>query len=46
VNRGGATAAQVLRVAAEMKRRVKEKHGIDLEEEVMVVLDPPASGGV
>jgi UDP-N-acetylmuramate dehydrogenase len=46
VNRGGATAAQVLRVAAEMKRRVKEKHGIDLEEEVMVVLDPPAPGGV
>lgn len=46
VNLGGATAAQVLRVAAEMRRRVKEKHGVTLEEEVMVVLDPPAPGGV
>lgn len=46
VNLGGATAAQVLRVAAEMKRRVEEKNGITLEEEVMVVLDPPVPGGV
>lgn len=46
VNLGGATAAQVLRVAAEMKRRVEQQQGITLEEEVMVVLDPPAPGGV
>jgi UDP-N-acetylenolpyruvoylglucosamine reductase len=36
----------VLHVAAEMKRRVQEQHGITLEEEVQVVLDPPAPGGV
>ncbi len=41
VNRGGATAEEVLRVAREMKRRVQETAGITLEEEVMVVLDPP-----
>jgi UDP-N-acetylmuramate dehydrogenase len=46
VNLGDATAAQVLRVAAEMKRRVRQQHGITLEEEVMVVMDPPAPGGV
>ncbi|HEY7728498.1 MAG TPA: UDP-N-acetylmuramate dehydrogenase [Candidatus Eisenbacteria bacterium] len=46
VNLGAATAAQVLRVAAEMKRRVLERHGVALEEEVMVVLDPPAPGGL
>ena len=46
VNKGHATALEVLRVAAEMKRRVQEQHGITLEEEVMVVLDPPAAGGV
>lgn len=46
VNLGGATAAQVLRVAAEMKRRVQQQHGITLEEEVMVVMDPPAPGRV
>jgi UDP-N-acetylmuramate dehydrogenase len=41
VNRGGATALEVLRVAREMKRRVQEANGITLEEEVMVVMDPP-----
>jgi UDP-N-acetylmuramate dehydrogenase len=46
VNRGGATANEVLRVAQEMKRRVAEANGITLEEEVMVVMDPPAPGGV
>jgi UDP-N-acetylmuramate dehydrogenase len=46
VNRDHATAAEVLRVAAEMKRRVREQHGIALEEEVMVVMDPPAGDGV
>jgi UDP-N-acetylmuramate dehydrogenase len=44
VNRGGATAEEVLRVAQEMKRRVQQTAGITLEEEVMVVLDPPAPG--
>ena len=44
VNRGGATADEVLRVAREMKRRVQETAGIVLEEEVMVVLEPPPSG--
>jgi len=46
VNQGGATAADVLRVAQEMKRRVEEANGITLEEEVMVVMDPPAPGSV
>ena len=44
LNRGGATAEEVLRVAQEMKRRVQQTAGITLEEEVMVVLDPPAPG--
>lgn len=46
VNKNGATAEQVLRVAREMKRRVEEANGITLEEEVMVVMDPPAPGKV
>jgi UDP-N-acetylmuramate dehydrogenase len=46
VNRGGATAAEVLRVAPEMKRRVETANGITLEEEVMVVIDPPAPGSI
>ena len=46
VNRGGATANDILRVAREMKRRVQEANGIALEEEVMVVVDPPTAEGV
>ncbi|HEX7079341.1 MAG TPA: UDP-N-acetylmuramate dehydrogenase [Candidatus Eisenbacteria bacterium] len=46
VNQGGATAAQVLHVAQEMKRRVEEANGITLEEEVMVVIDPAAPGAL
>jgi UDP-N-acetylmuramate dehydrogenase len=46
VNQGGASAQEVLRVAREMKRRVEEANGITLEEEVMVVMDPPAPGAV
>jgi UDP-N-acetylmuramate dehydrogenase len=46
VNRGGASSIEVLRVAKEMKRRVEEANGITLEEEVMVVSDPPAPGSV
>jgi len=46
VNKGGASALEVLRVAQEMKRRVQEANGITLEEEVMVVMDPPAAEGV
>jgi len=46
VNKNGATADQILRVAREMKRRVEEANGITLEEEVMVVMDPPAPGKV
>lgn len=42
VNKDHATAHEVLRVAREMKRRVEEANGITLEEEVMVVMDPPA----
>lgn len=44
VNKGGATAEEILRVAREMKRRVQESAGIVLEEEVMVVIDPPPDG--
>lgn len=46
VNQGGASAHEVLRVAREMKRRVEEANGITLEEEVMVVMDPPSPGAV
>jgi len=46
VNKSGATAQEVLRVAQEMKRRVEEANGITLEEEVMVVMDPAAPGKV
>ncbi|MGH7681123.1 MAG: UDP-N-acetylmuramate dehydrogenase [Candidatus Eiseniibacteriota bacterium] len=46
VNKGGATAQEILRVAREMKRRVEEANGISLEEEVMVVVDPPSNGSV
>lgn len=35
VNAGHATARDVLELAAEMKRRVREKFGVELEEEVM-----------
>jgi UDP-N-acetylmuramate dehydrogenase len=35
VNLGGARAADVLALAAELKKRVKESSGIDLEEEVI-----------
>jgi UDP-N-acetylmuramate dehydrogenase len=46
VNKSGASAHEVLRVAREMKRRVEEANGITLEEEVMVVMDAPAPGAV
>ena len=46
MNKNGATAEQILHVAREMKRRVQEANGITLEEEVMVVMDPPAPGKV
>jgi UDP-N-acetylmuramate dehydrogenase len=35
VNAGRATAREVLELAAEMKRRVREKFAVELEEEVM-----------
>ena len=46
VNKDGATAKEIIRVAREMKRRVQEANGITLEEEVMVVEDPPAENSV
>jgi UDP-N-acetylmuramate dehydrogenase len=46
VNKNGATANEILRVAREMKRRVQESNGITLEEEVMVVMDPPKKESV
>jgi UDP-N-acetylmuramate dehydrogenase len=46
VNMGGASADEVLRVAREMKLRVEKSAGITLEEEVMVVMDPPREGSV
>ncbi len=39
INAGGATAKDVLTLATEMKRRVREQFGIELEEEVSYV--PP-----
>ena len=35
INEGQASAQDVLRLASELKRRVKEKFGVDLEEEVI-----------
>ena len=46
VNKKGASANEILRVAREMKRRVQEANGITLEEEVMVVMDPPKKESV
>lgn len=37
INRGGATAADIQQLIAEIKKRVKEAKGIDLHEEVVVV---------
>ncbi len=41
INEGGATARDVRSLAAELKRRVREKFGIELEEEIMFL---PAVG--
>jgi len=41
VNAGRATALEVLELAAEMKRRVREKFGVELEEEVMFLGERP-----
>ncbi len=37
VNRGGATAADIRALAAEVKRRVRERFGVELTEEVLFV---------
>jgi UDP-N-acetylmuramate dehydrogenase len=42
VNVGHATARDVLELAAGMKRRVREKFGVSLEEEVMFLGEKPA----
>jgi UDP-N-acetylmuramate dehydrogenase len=41
VNRGGATAADVLALASEMKRRVLDRFGIELESEVRFIGESP-----
>ena len=41
VNAGRATAGEVLELAAIMKSRVREKFGVELEEEVMFLGDKP-----
>lgn len=40
VNRGGATAADVLRLIALIQERVKERFGVDLEPEIRIVGEP------
>ncbi len=45
VNAGRASARDVLVLAEEMKRRVREKFGIELQEEVMFLGERPALGG-
>jgi UDP-N-acetylmuramate dehydrogenase len=45
VNAGRASARDVLELAEEMKRRVREKFGVTLEEEVMFLGDKPELGG-
>jgi len=44
VNAGRATAREVLELAEEMKRRVRERFEVELEEEVMFLGDRPAIG--
>jgi UDP-N-acetylmuramate dehydrogenase len=44
INRGQATSADVRALAAEMKRRVRERFGVELEEEVTYI--PPDLKGV
>ena len=44
VNAGRATAREVLELAAEMKRRVREKFEVELEEEVMFLGERPGVG--
>jgi UDP-N-acetylmuramate dehydrogenase len=39
VNRGHATARQVLRLAEEMQRRVRERFGVQLVPEVRIFTD-------
>jgi len=41
VNAGHASARDVLELAAEMKRRVRERFGVELEEEVMFLGEKP-----
>ncbi len=43
VNAGHATAGDVLALAEEMKRRVRERFGVTLEEEVMFLGERPAA---
>ena len=43
VNAGRATAREVLELAAIMKSRVREKFGVELEEEVMFLGDRPGA---
>jgi UDP-N-acetylmuramate dehydrogenase len=43
VNAGRATAAEVLELAAIMKARVREKFGVELEEEVMFLGERPGA---
>jgi UDP-N-acetylmuramate dehydrogenase len=43
VNLGGATASDILALAAEMKRRVKERFGIELQSEVRFLGEPPTT---
>ena len=45
VNAGHATAREVLELAEEMKRRVHERFGVTLEEEVMFLGQKPKLGG-
>jgi UDP-N-acetylenolpyruvoylglucosamine reductase len=45
VNDGGATAADVLALAALMKERVRERFGVVLEEEVVFLGARLAAGG-
>ena len=44
VNAGRATAREVLELAASMKARVREKFGVELEEEVMFLGEKPPVG--
>jgi UDP-N-acetylmuramate dehydrogenase len=45
INTGGATAADIEALIAEVRETVAARHGVTLQPEVHIVGEPPAPGG-